>query len=151
MGVVIAEVQRLLDEAHQGVEKDIAGGANAVSHAEAETLGAWAVLDCARDHAKEAAASHRASKHALEAALAEQAVAELEVKNRSKDVQDSFARHTLAEERRNRVVEAAQFLEDLVLGKSREDAAKDVTQSDPKILATDDVPVDADATARAGA
>jgi len=151
-----AVLQGSLTEAQAAVD----AGAEAAKNAEAERLGAWAVLDCARERAASADAALSAAKAMLADAQSAQAAKGAEVVAAADRLQVALVQQALAEGKPSDIANAQQALERLVQGGTAQEATPPVAAQAPATPAVEKtsrdvsiapVPMDLDAAASAGA
>jgi len=153
--LVVDSAKKVLHDSLAETQAAVDAGAEAAKNAEAELLGAWAVLDCARDRVAAADTALSAAKAALVEAQSAQKAEEAGVAAATERLQTALAEHALAESKPSDITIAQQALERLVQGEAAPEAAQtaatpvaEKTSADPSIAP---VPMDLDTAATAGA
>jgi len=121
--LVVDSANKVLHDSFAKAQAAVAAGAEAAQHAEAELLGAWAVLDCARDRASAADAALSAAKAALVEAQGARKAEGAGVAAAAEKLQTALAEQVLAEGKPLDVASARQALERLALGGAAPEAA----------------------------
>jgi len=122
-GLVVDSATKVLRDALAEAQAAVDAGAQAARNAEAELLGAWAVLDCARDRAAAAESALSAAKAALAEAQSAHKAEAAGITAASERLQTALAEHVLAERRPSDITSAQQALERLVQGEAAPEAA----------------------------
>lgn len=156
--LVVDSAKTALHDALVEAQAALDAGAEAAKYAEAESLGAWAVLDCARDRATAADATLSAAKAALVDAQSVQEAKVAAVAAATERLQVALVEQTLAEDKPSGITKAQQALERLVQGEAVVDqaSAAQTVSTPPAGKANVDpsfapVPMDLDTAATAGA
>mmetsp|Transcript_56201 Transcript_56201/g.171172 ORF Transcript_56201/g.171172 Transcript_56201/m.171172 type:complete len:356 (-) Transcript_56201:231-1298(-) len=158
--LVVDSAKKVLQDSLAEAQVAVDAGTQAARNAEAELLGAWAVLDCARDRASAADTALSAAKAALVEAQSAQKAEEAGVATATERLQTALAEHVLAESKPSDITTAQQAFERLVQGEAAPEAttpvaaqtaAPPVAEKTHADLSTAPVPMDCGSAATAGA